>query len=135
MTRVVGEHILRDNGRSSSSLHFVYSPFTVSPSHFSHLSLLLLSLNSPPPLSQTGSLAGCLAQLTADQSSVCQTGLSPGTANGAPFSCLVGGGTGRERWERLGVGVGVQIEKTDRNSSREERQRDKQAEGRRKGYN
>lgn len=34
-----------------------------------------------------------------------------------------------------GGGVGVQIEKTDRNSSREERQRDKQAEGRRKGYN
>ena len=37
---------------------------------------------------------GCLAQLTADQSSVCQTGLSPGTPNGAPFSCLFGGGTG-----------------------------------------
>lgn len=35
---------------------------------------------------------GCLAPLTADQSSVCQTGLSPGTPNGAPFSCLVGGG-------------------------------------------
>lgn len=38
------------------------------------------------------SLVGCLAPLTADQSSVCQTGLSPGTPNGAPFSCLVGGG-------------------------------------------
>lgn len=76
-----------------------------SPSHFSVLIFPVpslansryfsLSLNTPPPLPPlTGSLAGCLAQLTADQSSVCQTGLSPGTPNGAPFSCLVGGGAG-----------------------------------------
>lgn len=52
---------------------------------------------------------------------MCQTGLSPGTPNGAPFSCLVGGGAGRERRREVGGGGGGggANRKTDRKSSRE----------------
>lgn len=68
----------------------------------------------------------------ADQSSVCQTGLSPATPNGAPFSCLVGGGAGG-RDGRRGGGVGeegregVQIERLTERVQGRERQLDRQA--------
>lgn len=73
-------------------------------------------------LPQTGGLVGCLAQLTADQSSMCQTGLSPGAPNGAPFSCLVGGGVGgidrRDEGTEERRGGGCASRKTDRKSLR-----------------
>lgn len=57
------------------------------------------ALPSPPPME---SLAGCLAQLTADQSRVCHSRLSPDAPNGAPFSCLVGGSGGGGNGGRRG---------------------------------
>lgn len=56
----------------------------------------------PPPAPPVEGLAGCLAQLTADQSRVCHSGLSPDAPNGAPFSCLVGGSGGGGKVGRRG---------------------------------
>lgn len=65
-----------------------------------------------------------------DQSIVCQTGLSPGTPNGAPFSCLVGGGRGGEE-AKWGVGRSgvVQIERLTEKVKGRERQLDRQTDG------
>lgn len=59
---------------------------------------------------------------------MCQTGLSPGTPNGAPFSCLVGGGAGGRDGRLLG---GLQIERVTERVQGRERLLDRQADGKR----